>query len=163
MSSLPADLQRDVFDCQVDRSLWEKQQGGPFKFFDAQTFEFKYATPSYKRLRVQREKLRYLLMRDLPILWNKRFVGCSICEDGVMASFDDGTTYKGCLLIGADGLHSQVRKFVTEKPDITPLPIRMLGTKVVLSGERAHRLQAVDPLFFVGMYPAVSEPFERIY
>lgn len=77
-------------------------------------------------------------------------------EEGVEATFDDGTTYSGCMLVGADGSHSQVRRFVAAAPDIMPLPVRMLGTKVELSNEEAAPLQAIDPLYFGCPHPPVS-------
>lgn len=96
-------------------------------------------------------------MRDLNILWNKKFVGCTISEEGVTAIFHDGTIYDGCLLVGADGTNSHVRRFVTKKPEAIPLPVRLYGTKVVLSSEQAAPLQAIDPLYFAGGLPSVSE------
>ena len=119
--------------------------------------EVKFQSPIVKRFRVQREKLRCLLMRDLNILWDKKCVGCTVSEQGVTATFHDGTQYDGCLLVGADGANSQVRRFVATKPEVIPLPVRLYGTKVVLSSEQAAPLQAIDPLYFAGGLPSVSK------
>src|SRR6202012_3656671 len=43
----------------------------------------------------------------------------SEAEGGVMFAFADGTTETASLLIGADGIHSKVRKYIA--PDIVPL------------------------------------------
>ena len=48
----------------------------------------------------------------------RRLVGVEQDERGVTAHFEDGTSERGDLLIGADGIHSQVRErlFGAEKP-----------------------------------------------
>ena len=48
--------------------------------------------------------------RGIPVEYGKRLVDATTLPDGgVAASFADGTTTEGDLLIGADGLHSRVR------------------------------------------------------
>lgn len=51
--------------------------------------------------------------RGIPVEYGKRLVDTSTLPDGgVVASFADGTTTDGDLLIGADGLHSRVRQIL---------------------------------------------------
>ncbi|WP_129784556.1 FAD-dependent oxidoreductase [Promicromonospora panici] len=51
--------------------------------------------------------------RGIPIEYGKRFVNTTTLPDGgVVASFADGSTAQGDLLIGADGLHSRVREIL---------------------------------------------------
>ncbi|SNS94853.1 2-polyprenyl-6-methoxyphenol hydroxylase [Asanoa hainanensis] len=50
--------------------------------------------------------------RDIPALTGKRFVGLSETATGVEASFADGTTATADVLIGADGIHSAVRRAI---------------------------------------------------
>ncbi|KAF3760920.1 FAD/NAD(P)-binding domain-containing protein [Cryphonectria parasitica EP155] len=46
----------------------------------------------------------------------KRFASCKVCEKGVLITFADETTAEADLLIGSDGIHSEVRKqFITGK------------------------------------------------
>jgi 2-polyprenyl-6-methoxyphenol hydroxylase-like FAD-dependent oxidoreductase len=48
--------------------------------------------------------------RGIPVEYGKRLVDATTLPDGgVVASFADGTTTEGDLLVGADGLHSRVR------------------------------------------------------
>jgi 2-polyprenyl-6-methoxyphenol hydroxylase-like FAD-dependent oxidoreductase len=66
---------------------------------------------------VKRAEL-YLALRDevtrrgLPIEYGKRLVSAERTRDGVRATFADGTTAEGDLLIGADGLRSRTREII---------------------------------------------------
>jgi 2-polyprenyl-6-methoxyphenol hydroxylase-like FAD-dependent oxidoreductase len=50
--------------------------------------------------------------RGVRIETGKRLVNATERDEGVLARFDDGSTAEGRLLIGADGLHSTVRRLV---------------------------------------------------
>lgn len=43
------------------------------------------------------------------ILTNKRVQTVDMTDDGVTVKTSDGATYKGDILVGADGIHSAVR------------------------------------------------------
>lgn len=47
--------------------------------------------------------------RGIRFHYGKRFVGLTETEDGVTASFDDGSKAHGDFLVGCDGVHSTVR------------------------------------------------------
>jgi 2-polyprenyl-6-methoxyphenol hydroxylase-like FAD-dependent oxidoreductase len=64
--------------------------------------------------------------RGIPVVHGKRFVGATT-GDGVVATFADGTTAEGDLLVGADGIHSVVRSIID--PD-APAP-RYTGLNIV--------------------------------
>ncbi len=62
--------------------------------------------------------------RGVPIEHGKRLIGYDETADGVVARFDDGTEVAGDVLIGADGMHSAVRRAVAPdapKPEYTGL------------------------------------------
>ncbi|MEV4168535.1 FAD-dependent monooxygenase [Nonomuraea sp. NPDC049709] len=55
---------------------------------------------------------RYLRDQDLHLEYGKRLVGAVATGDGVRATFSDGSTAEGDLLIGADGLRSATRRII---------------------------------------------------
>lgn len=63
--------------------------------------------------------------RGLEIAFGKRFVGATENHDGVDVSFEDGTTGAFSLLIGADGIHSTVRRLLY--PDLVPRFLNLAG------------------------------------
>jgi 2-polyprenyl-6-methoxyphenol hydroxylase-like FAD-dependent oxidoreductase len=79
----------------------------------------------YKALRVYRQVLLEELRntckeRDINIVYGMRFSYIvSETPTNVTFAFSDGTTETASLLIGADGIHSQVRKYLF--PDIKPI------------------------------------------
>ncbi|CAF0751480.1 unnamed protein product [Adineta ricciae] len=58
---------------------------------------------------IYREQLRRALLTNLDVQWNKRFVSYKVLDDGVEATFQDGTSVHGTILIGCDGARSLVR------------------------------------------------------
>ncbi|MEV4539778.1 NAD(P)/FAD-dependent oxidoreductase [Asanoa sp. NPDC049518] len=52
------------------------------------------------------------IARDIPVVTGKRLVGLTETSTGVRASFADGSTASADVLIGADGIHSAVRRAI---------------------------------------------------
>jgi 2-polyprenyl-6-methoxyphenol hydroxylase-like FAD-dependent oxidoreductase len=65
---------------------------------------------------VNRWKLRDLLLQDVHVEWNKRFMKYEETPDNVKIHFLDGTTFEADLLVGADGARSKVRQLY--RPDL---------------------------------------------
>ena len=74
----------------------------------------------------------------IPISYGKKLVDATSMRTGVTATFEDGTTASGDLLIGADGLHSRVRTIIDPK---APKP-RYLG--ILNAGGYAHGIDAPE-------------------
>ncbi|EMD40130.1 hypothetical protein CERSUDRAFT_103994 [Gelatoporia subvermispora B] len=149
LSALPPAIRSDIYSCQVDGAPTENDTGD-FLFVDLANLDVKYKVPPSKRMRVQREKLRRLLMRDIDIAWSKQLSNLEVTTEGVIAHFRDGSEYRGRMLIGADGSQSQVRNCVASQPSLKPLPVQMLGVKVTLSADQAAPLRNISPLLFQG-------------
>jgi 2-polyprenyl-6-methoxyphenol hydroxylase-like FAD-dependent oxidoreductase len=102
----------------IDGSKRERQEFGD---------EEKYG---YDALRVH----RYILINALieatkhagvHVIFGKKFISAAERQDGVDISFEDGTTTTSSILIGADGIHSTVRRLLY--PDLTPKFLNLAG------------------------------------
>ncbi|KAI7977642.1 hypothetical protein EIK77_010233 [Talaromyces pinophilus] len=102
------------------------------------TFEFGSATKyGYQALRVYRYELievLHELIREksgISIMYGKKFSRLlSETNEGVTWSFTDNTQVSASLLIGADGIHSQVRKYIY--PDLEPRFTNGIGVTVAV-------------------------------
>ncbi|KAI4842232.1 FAD/NAD(P)-binding domain-containing protein [Aureobasidium sp. EXF-8845] len=85
----------------------------------------------YSGLRVYRHQLIDILLEqininNIPVRFNTKFLHVvSESEDSVTWQLTNGTTKTSSLLIGADGIHSRVRKYMY--PDLTPKFTGMAG------------------------------------
>jgi 2-polyprenyl-6-methoxyphenol hydroxylase-like FAD-dependent oxidoreductase len=57
-------------------------------------------------VRAERLRLRNWLATNLPIQWGKRVMRIEHDDEGVSVYFEDGTSAKGDILVGADGINS---------------------------------------------------------
>jgi salicylate hydroxylase len=82
------------------------------------SIENRYGAPYYHFHRADLIALLADAFGRKEINLGRRLVGVEQDERGVTAHFEDGTSERGDLLIGADGIHSQVRErlFGAEKP-----------------------------------------------
>lgn len=63
-------------------------------------------TPQAPIVRAERRRLRDWLATNLPIQWGKRVQRIEHDDEGVSVYFEDGTSAKGDILVGADGIKS---------------------------------------------------------
>lgn len=157
-SCLPSQIFARLKDIQVDPQQ-ALNDTGRFLFLDLATAEPKYVIPPSKRLRIHRRKLRELLAEGIPINWNKNLRSITQSGGSIIAHFEDGSTVKGALLIGADGSSSRTRRLLfagSLDPDaskLNQLPVRFMGVTVRLSPSQAQLLRDIDPLLFQGSHP----------
>ncbi|EFW98945.1 FAD-binding domain containing protein [Grosmannia clavigera kw1407] len=145
-------------DIQVD-----PQQGihdtGRFVFLDLATAEPAYVIPPSRRLRLDRRKLRRLLLTDIDVQWGKALEDFSSADESVTAHFEDGTMATGSLLVGADGSNSRTRRRLFQSlgnaaaANLYQLPVRFMGVTVRLTTDQVRPLRAIDPLLFQGCHP----------
>ncbi|WP_410615544.1 FAD-dependent oxidoreductase [Amycolatopsis sp. lyj-109] len=62
------------------------------------------------QLNINRFTVRQILLRDQEVRYGKRFTHYEADDGGVTAHFADGTSVRGSLLVGADGVNSPVRQ-----------------------------------------------------
>ncbi|KAI0836252.1 FAD/NAD(P)-binding domain-containing protein [Hypoxylon sp. FL0890] len=143
-------------DAVVDKSL--KADAGNFLFLNCETAEIRYKIPPSKnRLRLHRQKLRSILEDGINIQEGKKLMSVEVIDTGVRAHFEDGTFADGTLLVGADGNHSNVRKYLL--PDdyaLNPLPVNLIGVVRHFNPKQAVPVRALDPLLFQGLHPGTG-------
>ncbi|EXJ87763.1 hypothetical protein A1O1_04690 [Capronia coronata CBS 617.96] len=142
---------------QVDPAIGRNDTGN-FLFLNLATCETKYRIPPSERRRVNREKLRAVLLKDVEdhVRWSKKLTRVEVGEDGdgVRAHFHDGTSVSGAILVGAEGSNSTVRKFLSPGDYRNrQLPIRFVGSSVDMTKEQVAPLRKLDPLLFQGCHP----------
>ncbi|MET0136357.1 MAG: FAD-dependent monooxygenase [Kibdelosporangium sp.] len=91
--------------------------------------------------------------RGIPLLHGKRLVSATGADGGVVARFEDGTSARGDLLIGADGLHSSVRPIIdpaAPSPRFTGLSIAYGYTRATSfePSSSAYRMISGHEAFF---------------
>jgi FAD-dependent urate hydroxylase len=68
------------------------------------------------------------IRRGARVEYGKRLVDAETTPDGVVALFEDGTEAVGDLLIGADGIHSRVRRIIDPSaPGARYIPVLNIG------------------------------------
>jgi 2-polyprenyl-6-methoxyphenol hydroxylase-like FAD-dependent oxidoreductase len=156
---LSAESLAAIDSVQVDPDVGRNDTGN-FLFINAQTLEPKFKIPPSARRRVNREKLREVLLQDVAehVHWSKRLTAIESTHDGgVTAIFDDDTRVPGALIVGAEGSNSRTRKYL--RPDAyknTQLPVRFVGAAVDMTPAQAAPLRDLDPLLFQGCHPVTG-------
>ncbi|KAI9163134.1 FAD-dependent urate hydroxylase [Paramyrothecium foliicola] len=112
-------------------------------------FEFgsveRYGYPGLRAYRYELISLLVAAVRDagIPVRYGKKFARVvDESRDGVAWEFADGSTGRAQLLVGADGIHSRVRRYIY--PDLEPRFTNMMGVNAVVPrsqlGDREYPL-----------------------
>ncbi|KAF5714838.1 monooxygenase [Fusarium mundagurra] len=152
---------KDVESVQVDPEA-DRQGLGKFVFINLETLEPKFLIPPGDRRRVNREKLRKVLLKSVSdhVNWNKRLASIEERDDGVVARFEDGSRAEGSLIVGVEGSNSRTRKFLApESYQNIRLPVRFTGAALDLTPEQVKPLKDIDPLLFQGCHPETGTFF----
>jgi 2-polyprenyl-6-methoxyphenol hydroxylase-like FAD-dependent oxidoreductase len=99
--------------------------------------------PTQAEFRISRPKLRQVLLTGLDdtVHFGRKFVRYEQTTDNhVMAFFDDGSSAVGDVLVGADGVSSNVRKQLLPRHSVRDLCIQAIAAKFRLTDDTARRL-----------------------
>ncbi|KAK4120283.1 FAD/NAD(P)-binding domain-containing protein [Parathielavia appendiculata] len=153
-SLLPEDLVRRLPEAYVDRLAVEEGRPSTFPFYDLSTGELIAKTPAAsesQRIRVTRDRLRRLFATGLDIQWAKAVNNVQTAPDGsVTASFDDGTSCEGSLVVACDGSSSRIRGMLFPDQQRYRIPVRLLGVKIDCTADEIEPLKQLDPYFLQG-------------
>lgn len=157
---LTPEVLEQIDGVQVDPAIGRNDSGN-FLFLNLADCTTKYRIPPSERRRVNREKLRAVLLDGVKdhVRWSKRLISVRPREDGsgVEALFEDGTSTSGSLIVGAEGSNSSTRKFLSPNDYRNrQLPIRFVGSGVDMTAEQVQPLRSLDPLLFQGCHPETS-------
>ncbi|KAF3766645.1 FAD/NAD(P)-binding domain-containing protein [Cryphonectria parasitica EP155] len=103
-------------------------------------------SPRFPFIRAERRRLRNWLSTSIPVQWGKHVQRIEHDDHGVSVYFQDGSSAKGDILIGADGINSVVREHLLGRPAADLLAVVPLATVVgqlELSGEALRRQLAL--------------------
>ena len=153
---LDAETLTAIDGVQVDPEVGRNDSGN-FLFLNLSNGEAKFRIPPSERRRVNREKLRKVLLQGVEehVRWSKRLVQIDQSSmTSIKAIFEDGESVSGRIVVGADGSNSSVRK--TLCPDTyrnNQLPVRFVGVSVDMTKDEITPLRQFDPLLFQGCDP----------
>lgn len=128
--------------------------------YNGETGELIKEIVSSKFYRLRRDKFRAMLLKGIPVHWDKCLSGISHSADGerVTARFTDGTEDTGCILVGCDGPHSTARGLLVGSGKAKVTPIDFASTMCFTRHTREHalylRAKPHHPLYQVGIHPA---------
>lgn len=146
---------------QVDPEVGRNDNGN-FLFINLETLDTKFRIPPNERRRVNREKLRKVLLQGVAdrVHWGKRLTSIELPDtnpDGVRAQFADGSVVEGRVLLGAEGTNSATRKFlVPDNYHNYQLPVKLIGAAVDMTPQEVKPLRDIDPLLFQGCHPSTG-------
>ena len=142
--------------------------GGNYPIIHAETGKLLAGVPYKKGLRVPRSKMRKLCGEGIEVQYGKHLSEIEFRqnEQGVTATFTDGTTVFGTILIGADGARSRTREVAlgsVEKAATTAFPIWHMNLTVCYGdAEKARFVRSEFPTSFLALSDRSFHAFQSI-
>ncbi|RIA89926.1 hypothetical protein C1645_806002 [Glomus cerebriforme] len=87
-----------------------------------------------------RDRLRDVLLDDVPVQWDKKCIGYEETEGGVLVNFEDGSQEFCDILVGADGVNSPVRKQKIPELQINEVGATFVNANVAVPKHLMERL-----------------------
>ncbi|RGB42772.1 hypothetical protein C1646_750516 [Rhizophagus diaphanus] len=103
-------------------------------------YEVANLTTSFSIIITYRNRLRDVLLENVPVQWGKKCIGYEETDDGVWVLFEDGSKEFCDILVGADGVNSPVRKQKLPELQIFDYGITMIITDVAAPKNLLDRL-----------------------
>ncbi|CAB4379170.1 unnamed protein product [Rhizophagus irregularis] len=107
-------------------------------------YEVANISVGYSIIVTYRDKLRHVLLENVPVQWGKKCIGYEETNDGVWVLFEDGSKEFCDILVGADGINSPVRKQKLPELQIFDYGITMIVTDVAVPKNLIDRLTKLN-------------------
>ena len=87
--------------------------------------------------------------------YNKKLTEIKLSQDGVLVSFQDGSSATGTTLVGCDGARSKVRDFLLgpEKAAVTILPYEAYFSTFKYPAETTKRFRKLHQIHTTALHP----------
>uniref|UniRef100_U9SUH1 FAD-binding domain-containing protein n=1 Tax=Rhizophagus irregularis (strain DAOM 181602 / DAOM 197198 / MUCL 43194) TaxID=747089 RepID=U9SUH1_RHIID len=133
-SNLPKATPNTVPDVETHGIIITDQVGNvllapptkPFKDF----YELAKISRGLSSMIIYRDRLRDVLLDDVPVQWNKKCTKYVETQEGVWVFFEDGTQEFCNILVGADGINSPIRKQKLPELQIVNYGITHVGVDI---------------------------------
>lgn len=148
-AALPDELASRLPECHVDQAAVEFGVEGHYDVLDLSTAGVYQQKRTEKRIRLSREKLRALLLTDIEVRWSKTLTEISGDDDSAKATFSDGTSETGSMLIGCDGANSTVDRILHPEghKDEREIGLRILLATANYPASEVAAIRNLEPFF----------------
>ncbi|KAF2668608.1 putative monooxygenase [Microthyrium microscopicum] len=158
---LPTDLWSRLSEAQADPSFDATVAADySIPFYNLKTGEYLKSQPVPHAIRVSRRKLRELCAQGINVQYGKTIINCKCdtVKNSVTASFSDGSSATGKILIGADGHRSVARNLLLGDNIGSPKPIpggiQLYGLSITYNdAQKARHIRQLHPINWCGFHP----------
>ncbi|KXX79373.1 FAD-dependent urate hydroxylase [Madurella mycetomatis] len=151
---------------QTDRA-YRHTEGSVLPIYNGMTGESLRDLPAPHAIRLRRRAWLDLIRNGLNLRYGKKLASITTTDQGVTASFEDGTIEHGSLLIGCEGAHSITRNWLFQSSpmdaDMIELPISSFSTLTKLGREMALAVRNVHPTYWITLDPTGLFAFYSVH